>query len=123
MEAAQREADDGRGRRPGWERNPKGGQPYKRACGEPDEKAQSHFTDPDSAIMKTSAEGFQQCYNAQVAVRGAQRLEDLPPNGSIGGEVLGFRRFSVRGLAKARGEWDLVCLALNLKRLQPLLAV
>ena len=38
-------------------------------------------------------------------------------------EVLGFRRFSVRGLAKARGEWDLVCLALNIKRLQPLLAV
>ena len=36
---------------------------------------------------------------------------------------LGFRRFSVRGLAKARGEWDLVCLALNIKRLQPLLAV
>ena len=221
LEAAQREADDTRGRRPGWERNPKGGQPYKRACGEPDEKAQSHFTDPDSAIMKTSAEGFQQCYNAQVAVDGEQQLivateltsnasdqgammglldevketfdtqpetvladagycneRDLSeleargidgyvapgregkrvadkdakrhpathrmveklatptgreryaqrkwlseaPNGWIK-EVLGFRRFSVRGLAKARGEWDLVCLALNLKRLQPLLAV
>ena len=37
--------------------------------------------------------------------------------------VLGFRRFSVRGLDKVRGEWDLVCLALNIKRLQPLLAV
>ncbi len=33
-------------------------------------------------------------------------------------EVLGFRRFSVRGLQKARGEWDLVCLALNIKRMQ-----
>jgi primosomal protein N'' len=32
-------------------------------------------------------------------------------------EVLGFRRFSVRGLAKARGEWTVVCLAVNLKRL------
>jgi transposase len=31
-------------------------------------------------------------------------------------EVLGFRRFSLRGAAKARGEWNLVCLALNLKR-------
>ena len=221
LEAAQREADDARGRRPGWERNPKGGQPYKRAYGEPDEKAQSNFTDPDSAIMKTSAEGFQQCYNAQVAVDGEQQLivateltsnasdqgammglldevketfeaqpetvladagycneRDLSeleargidgyvalgregkrvadkdakrhpathrmveklatptgreryaqrkwlseaPNGWIK-EVLGFRRFSVRGLAKTRGEWDLVCLALNLKRLQPLLAV
>ena len=35
-------------------------------------------------------------------------------------EVPGFRRFSVRGLDKAQG--DLVCLALNVKRLQPLLA-
>ena len=51
------------GRRPEWERHPKGGQPYKRAYGEPEDKAQSNFTDPDSAIMKTSAEGFQQCYN------------------------------------------------------------
>jgi transposase len=31
--------------------------------------------------------------------------------------VLGFRRFSVRGETKARGEWNLVCLAANLKRL------
>jgi transposase len=30
--------------------------------------------------------------------------------------VLGFRRFSLRGEAKARGEWNVVCLALNLKR-------
>lgn len=32
--------------------------------------------------------------------------------------VLGFRSFSLRGSAKARGEWDLVCLALNLRRMQ-----
>jgi transposase len=31
-------------------------------------------------------------------------------------EVLGFRRFRLRGAAKARGEWTLVCLAVNLKR-------
>ena len=30
--------------------------------------------------------------------------------------VLGFRRFSLRGEAKARGEWNVVCLAVNLKR-------
>ena len=34
------------------------------------------------------------------------------PNGWIK-HVLGFRRFSLRGLAKVRCEWDLVCLALN----------
>ena len=32
-------------------------------------------------------------------------------------EALGFRRFSLRGEAKARGEWSVVCLAVNLKRL------
>ena len=37
--------------------------------------------------------------------------------------VLGFRRFSLRGLAKVRGEWDLVCLAVNVKRLHVLMAV
>ena len=32
-------------------------------------------------------------------------------------EVLGFRQFSLRGGAGAAGEWVLVCLACNLKRL------
>jgi transposase len=36
-------------------------------------------------------------------------------------EVLGFRQFSLRGLAAAAGEWCLVCLAFNLKRLHKLL--
>ena len=70
LEARQREADEARGREPGSKRNRKGGRPYKREYGEPDEKAQDNFTDPESRIMKTSSEGFQQCYNAQVAVEG-----------------------------------------------------
>ena len=220
LEAAQRAADDARGRKPGQDRNPKGGRPYKRAYGEPDPKAQSNFTDPESRIMKTSAEGFQQCYNAQTVVDGQHQIivsshlgseatdqglmvplldgvkktfgvkptavladagycneedlatlegggidahvalgregkarvavnpETLPathrmarklaspegrdtyakrkwlseaPNGWIK-EVLGFRRFSFRGLEKARAEWNLVCLALNVKRMAGLAA-
>jgi transposase len=35
-------------------------------------------------------------------------------------EVLGFRQFSLRGLTAAAGEWVLVCLAFNLKRLHSL---
>lgn len=35
-------------------------------------------------------------------------------------EILGFRQFSLRGLAAALGEWVLVCLAFNLKRLHVL---
>ena len=49
LEAAQR------GREPGQDRNPRGGRPYKRAYGEPEPKAQSNFTDPESQIMKTEA--------------------------------------------------------------------
>jgi transposase len=37
-------------------------------------------------------------------------------------ETLGFRQFSLRGLLTAAGEWSLVCLAYNLKRLHILMA-
>ena len=220
LEARQRQADEARGRKPGQKRNPKGGRPYKREYGEPDGKAQENFTDPQSRIMKTSSEGFQQCYNAQVAVEGANQLivaTEVSANASDQGrmvalvdeveavhgrrpdtvladagycneadlaaleargvdgyvalgregkrrveadkethpakarmaeklateagqaqyaqrkwraeapigwikEALGFRRFSLRGLNKVQGEWDLVCLALNVKRMQGLQA-
>ena len=220
VEAAQRAGDDARGRTPGQGRNPKGGRPYKRAYGEPEPKAQSNFTDPESRIMNTSTEGFQQCYNAQTAVDEAHQIivatqvgaqasdqgrlmplldevsdsfgvepevvladagycneadlvaleergidgyvalgregkarvavdphtraathrmgEKLArakgkaqyakrkwtsegPNGWVK-EVLGFRRFSLRGLDKVRGEWHLVCLALNIRRLAAMAA-
>lgn len=44
-----------------------------------------------------------------------------PVNGWIK-SVLGFRQFSLRGLQKVSGEWTLVCLALNLRRMRPLVA-
>ena len=212
--------DDEHGREPGQDRNPRGGRPYKRAYGEPEPKAQSNFSDPESRIMKTSSEGFQQCCSAQMAVDGehqiiaatevgpqagdqgqpvglldginetfgvepavvladagycnepdllelenrgidahvalgregksrmavdparlpathrmGEKLASLTgkaryaqrkwlseaPNGWIK-EVPGFRRYSLRGLAKMRGEWDLVCLALNIKRMGTLAA-
>ncbi len=226
LEAKQCEADDARGRKPGVTRNPKGGPPYKRGYGVPEDKAQSNFTDPESGIMRTSTEGFQQCYNAEMAVDGEHQLivatkvtssasdqhmmlplvdeveavhgarvekvladsgfcneEDLrsledreidgyvaltredkkaigkaveeedstalpararmaeklatdegrkqyaqrkwlseAPIGWIK-EALGFRRFSLRGLVKVGQEWDLVSLAINIRRLQPLGAV
>ncbi len=37
-------------------------------------------------------------------------------------ETLGFRQFSLRGLGAVAGEWCLVCLAFNLKRLHILTA-
>ena len=193
------------------------GRPCKRAYGEPKDQAQSNFTDPESAIIKTSNDGFQQCYNAQLAVEGEnqiivatqvtadatdqgrlmpvveevkancgalpqtlladagyanekdlERLEDQGIEGyiALGREkrltlieahdsavrqrmreklriadgrtlygqrkwlseapngwtkhVLGFRQFSLRGLTNVQGEWNLVCLALNLRRMHGL---
>lgn len=36
--------------------------------------------------------------------------------------VLGFRSFSMRGIAKAKGEWNLICLVINLRRMATLAA-
>jgi len=41
-----------------------------------------------------------------------------PPFGWIK-SVLGFRGFLLRGIPKVRGEWNLVCLALNIRRMAP----
>ena len=183
----------------------------------PKPKSQYNFTDPESRIMKTSQDGFQQCYNAQIVVDGGSQLivttavsahasdqGQLPPlldavqahyghtpttvladagyrnepdlleletrriDGyvALGREgkaasgrrprsaatqrmahkldtpqgqkiyaqrkwmveapigwikrILGFRQFGMRGLHPVQGEWDLVCLALNVKRLHRL---
>ena len=221
LQQAQREADTARGRHKDDDRKPPGrGRPYKRDFGVPEDKAQSNFTDPESSIMKT-AEGFQQCYNGQLAVdrdfqiivenkltanssdngelldvltgvenhlnktpeavladagyrdeKCFKELEqrridgyialarkDKPPDEidaerypatrrmaeKLGGadgkacyaerkwisetvngwikRVVGFRQFSLRGLNNASGEWDLVCLAVNLRRMQPLIVL
>jgi transposase/transposase InsO family protein len=58
---------------------------------------------------------------AGKAIYGARKCTVEPVIGSIK-EVLGFRQFSLRGREAAAGEWALVCLAFNLKRLHTLLA-
>lgn len=45
------------------------------------------------------------------------RKSTVEPVFGIIKEVMGFRQFSLRGLIAAAGEWNLVCLAYNLKRL------
>ena len=52
---------------------------------------------------------------ARVAYRRRKWLSE-PPNGWVK-NVLGFRQFSLRGLAKVKAEWKLVCTALNLRRM------
>jgi hypothetical protein len=51
-----------------------------------------------------------------------QRAQTVEPVFGIIKHVLGFRQFLLRGLRKVSGEWRLVCLAYNLKRLHTLRA-
>jgi hypothetical protein len=86
LEEAQAEADakSGRGQS---DRGPK----LKRKNGVPDDKAQSNFTDPESRIMKTSGGGFEQSYNAQVAVDSAEQIivaADVTSCAADSGELL-----------------------------------
>ena len=47
----------------------------------------------------------------------AKRKTTVEPVFGLIKEVMGFRRFLLRGLEAVKGEWRLVCLAFNLKRL------
>ena len=49
--------------------------------------------------------------------RYALRKQTVEPVFGIIKSVLGFRQFSLRGVEKVSGEWTLVCLAWNLKRM------
>jgi transposase len=211
-EQAAQDAAEGRGKR----REEEGtGRKLKRPNGVPPDSAQKNFTDPESRLMKTASGGFEQCYNAQVAVDAEQQIivaadvtdnaadvgqlmpltdqaevntdqrvarvladagykseanfvaleqrgvdgyvslgkgEELRASAEAGGgpctqrmgaklrtddgrqrfkrrkvivepvygwikHVLGFRAFSMRGRRKAGGEWSLVCLVVNLRRM------
>lgn len=219
LEADQKAQDEAKGRHPDDDRrSPKGGRNFKRDYGVPEDKAQGNFTDPQSRIMKTN-DGFQQCYNGQLAVDGEFQIivaNDQGNNSSDNGclvplldevkdtlgsepqqcladagyrkeadlqalevkgidgyislrregkknadvdatrypatarmaqklataegravyaqrkhlveavngwikNILGFRQFSLRGLQAVQGEWDLVCLSLNLRRMSSLM--
>ena len=76
LEARQREQDKAQGRTPDDDppAGGKRGRPFKRPFGEPPAKAQENFTDPDSRIMKCGSSGFEQCYNAQIAVDEEARI-------------------------------------------------
>jgi transposase len=66
---------------------------------------------PHTAAMATRL----QTSPAKDAYRRRKAIVE-PPNGWIKA-ALGFRQFSLRGLKKVQAEWQLVCLALNLRRM------
>jgi len=47
----------------------------------------------------------------------ARRKSTVEPVFGIIKHVMGFRQFSMRGLEKAKGEWSIVCMAWNIRRL------
>lgn len=47
----------------------------------------------------------------------AQRKSTVEPVFGVIKHIMGFRQFMLRGFEKAKGEWNLMCIAYNLKRL------
>ena len=52
----------------------------------------------------------------------AQRKSIVEPVFGVIKHVMGFRQFMLRGFEKAKGEWNLMCIAYNLKRLHTITA-
>ena len=81
---------------------------------------ETYFAEEPAAPSSDARPKEQMAYNLRTAVGQAiYRLRKCTVEPVIGviKEVLGFRQFSLRGVAGAAGEWCLVCLACNLKRL------
>ena len=78
----------------------------------------------DSAPI--SAAIFQRIYTAGNTQAGrtlyGRRKQTVEPLFGIIKRVMGWRQMSMRGLTKARGEWSLVTMAWNIKRMHVLRA-
>ena len=75
---------------------------------------------PDEASLKVKMAYKLQTEIGQAIYR--LRKSTVEPVIGLIKEVLGFRQFALRGLVAAAGEWGLVCLAFNLKRMHTLMS-
>ena len=77
------------------------------------------FTEP--AALEADATPMQAMTHRLTTLAGraayAIRKQTVEPVFGIIKSVMGFRQFSLRGLRKVTGEWNLVCLAWNVKRM------
>ena len=99
--------------------------PYIATGREPHHRSwKAHFAALPAAPPEDASPMVKMAYKLQTeigkAIYGLRKCTVEPVIGIIK-EILGFRQFSLRGLAAAAGEWCLVCLAFNLKRLHVLL--
>lgn len=98
--------------------------PYIATGREPHQKSwQERFAGEPGPPPEDASPQVQMAYQLKTvigkAIYGARKCTVEPVIGIIK-EVLGFRQFSLRGAVAAAGEWCLVCLAFNLKRLHSL---
>ena len=100
--------------------------PYIATGREPHHRSwQTYFAEQPAPPPEDASPLVKMAYKLQTTIGQAiygLRKSTVEPVIGIIKEVLGFRQFSLRGLVAAAGEWCLVCLAFNLKRLHVLLA-
>ena len=102
----------------------RGIEPYIATGREPHHRSwQERFAAQPAPPSADASPTVQMAYKLQTelgkAIYAARKYTVEPVIGIIK-EVLGFRQFSLRGLQAVAGEWCLVCLAFNLKRLHRL---
>lgn len=82
------------------------------------------FTEPE--LVSTDADAVTEMAYRLKTKEGraiyAKRKSTVEPVFGIIKSIMGFRQFSLRGLECVRGEWNLVCMAWNLKRMHVLMA-
>jgi transposase len=104
----------------------RGIEPYIATGREPHYKSwKARFAETPASPPEDASARVKMAYKLKTEIGQAiyrLRKSTVEPVIGIIKEVLGFRQFSLRGLAAAAGEWCLVCLAFNLKRLHILLA-
>jgi transposase len=99
--------------------------PYIATGREPHNKSWHSFFDELPEPAEEASPQVKMAYKLQTEIGQAiYRLRKCTVEPVIGiiKEVLGFRQFSLRGLKAVTGEWCLVCLAFNLKRMHSLMA-
>jgi transposase len=103
----------------------RGVEPYIATGREPHHRCwQDYFKEQTVPPAETATPKEKMAYKLHTeigkAIYGLRKCTVEPVIGIIK-EILGFRQFSLRGLLKAAGEWNLVCIGFNLKRLHTLL--
>jgi transposase len=102
----------------------KGIDPYIATGREPHHKSwRKYFEQQGEPPAQTASAKQKMAYKLQTeigkAIYGLRKCTVEPVIGIIK-ETLGFRQFSLRGQQKVEGEWNLVCLAFDVKRLHVL---